>query len=111
MRPMTGITIALLLALAGCGDDNANKPAPDAAMPDAPVGGTCGSGGVCDPVKQDCAGGARCALKTNLLLCDSAPGDVAEFQQCAGTTTSDNCVKGAVCLNTGTVRTCRKFCC
>src|SRR2546429_2689468 len=103
-----GITLALLLWTAGCGDDNA-KPKPDASI-DAPVG-VCGAGGVCDPIQQDCPGGARCALQQSTLVCDSAPGSVPEFQQCASSPGSDNCVKGTACLNTGTVQTCRKFCC
>jgi hypothetical protein len=92
---------------AGCGDDNVAHvdAAVDSGSPDA--------FGVCNPVSQDCPSGQRCTLNhaqpVNMLYCEPTAGTATEFQACTPNEASDDCVRGTVCLTTGT-NFCRKFC-
>jgi hypothetical protein len=108
------VTVGALIALAGCGDDSA--PAyNDAHMnldgtgPDAP------SPGDCDPVAQTCMSGQRCTLNhnipTNTTFCEMGNGTNAAFMACTPNQSSDDCLRGTVCLAVNTTtRVCRKFC-
>ena len=116
--------ILVIFVIVGCGDSGGGAtdgPGADAAVDapsvDAPSIDALGPDAfsVCDPVAQDCAGGARCTLNhdvpTNHLFCESAAGTVTQFNSCTPTQSSDDCVAGTVCLTvSSTLRVCRHFC-
>jgi hypothetical protein len=113
-----------VLMIAGCGDSGGGAPdgpgadaAIDAPAIDAHGVDTLGPDAfsVCDPVAQDCPGTQRCTLNhnvpTNTLFCESMAGTVADLGACTPNSSSDDCVKGDVCLTvSSTLRVCRHFC-
>jgi hypothetical protein len=105
---------SLFIAMMGCGDDSAPGGHVDAA-PDTLSTSDGASPGDCDPVAQSCATGQRCTLNHNTPLnttfCETGNGTQAEFMSCAPTQSSDNCLRGTVCLGVNaTTSVCRKFC-
>ena len=111
-----------ILLIVGCGDDAGGNRTDgpgtiDAPSIDAPGADALGvdAFAVCDPVAQDCPGTERCTLNhnvpTNTLFCETAAGTVADLGSCTPNQSSDDCVKGDVCLTvSSTLRVCRHFC-
>jgi hypothetical protein len=87
----------------------------DIVVDDTPVDlgpGTCSASDF--PVQLQCNSGYKCTLGTSTsctaaTLCD-VPGPQGENQNCTGSSSSDNCQRGFVCLGDGVMSACRKFC-
>jgi hypothetical protein len=108
------VTMGALVALAGCGDDtvpgNGDGPMTidSSTIDSAPPG-------ACDPVAQTCPTGQRCTLNhnvpTNTTFCEMGNGTNAALAPCTPNQSSDDCLRGTVCLAVNAqTRVCRKFC-
>ena len=104
--------IASLLLL-GCGSDAPVEVPIDAAIvadPGPRILPTCGRGGACDLIAQDCPDDQACVLDASGAALCVPRGTAGEGGPCEG---NDHCQPGQVCdLAEGAVRgACRRLCC
>jgi hypothetical protein len=109
------VTLGTMIVMTiGCGDD-AGGARVDAQQIDSPVTTDSAVPGACDPVAQTCSTIQRCTLNhntPNTTFCESGTGTQAEFTSCTPNASSDDCMRGTVCLQVGmtTSLVCKRFC-
>jgi hypothetical protein len=111
----TILTTSLLATLFvfGCDSTNNGGSIMDMAMSMSddmqPDSGALAS---CDPTKQECPTGQKCAVVTNMMMAGAAcvpDGTVDDGQACTRTMGMDNCKAGLACSRGGG-NVCRKLC-
>jgi hypothetical protein len=109
------VWVAVLAVAAACNKDrpsanqDAGTDAPIVAPMGPPILPTCGRGGTCDLIAQDCGPEQSCVLDEHGAALCVARGVAGDGQDCAG---NDQCQPGLNCdLDATNTGRCRRLCC